>query len=103
LEKFHLFQIVLVELLLVAVLGEIDEFKPRQAKFRQPCKAVFVSKRTLFLSPAAEDPKLVIFCSILLFFFLGSAPSVVVDQPDDVLPVTNALADLDGLAGHHSI
>lgn len=85
------------ELLLVAIFAQINIFEFDQPILAQPSQAVLVPKGSLLLSPPLEDPKLVIFLDILLFFRVS--PSIIAYQTPYAFPVSYSLADLVGLFG----
>jgi len=69
---------VVEELLLVAVLGEVDVFELHQAVLVQPCQAVLFAEGTFLLSLPFQYPELVIFLHVFLFF--GVVPPIAVQQ-----------------------
>lgn len=101
LEILQLFGEVCEKLLLVAVFGQIDVFEFGEAVFAEPGQTVLLSKRSLFLSLALEDPELVVFLHIFLLF--GVVPAIGSQQIAHVFTISDAFADLVAFLRDHAV
>lgn len=99
--EIYFVQEVLVKLLLVAIFAEVDVFEFCHSEFAQPGQTVLLVERTLLFSTAFENPKLVVFLNIFLFFGVG--PAVIANQSSNTFAVSDAFTNLIGVVRHHTV